>query len=153
LDLHRIFWWPNNSGAARYIGKGGKERMVKFGKLGSPDLFAIVAGHIFGIELKGLNGFQSQAQVYFQHAFEKAGADRAHYVLARSLEDVLLALEAKVIMGLISDGVYETLGQPRRCKEICTCGKQCARAINHVGPHRCEIDHKTLRLRNPDDPE
>jgi hypothetical protein len=84
LDVHRIFHWRNNSGTSVREYKG-KRHYIRFGTLGAPDIFALHGGHIYGIEVKGSDGFQSQHQVEFQHEFEKAGGV---YILARSIEDI-----------------------------------------------------------------
>jgi hypothetical protein len=81
LDLHRVMWWPNNTGAWK-VGL----RYIKFGKPGAPDIFALRNGNCFGIELKGPKGKQSQLQHDFQLDFTEAGGQ---YILARSLEDVM----------------------------------------------------------------
>jgi hypothetical protein len=89
LKVHRIFHWSNNSGAFR-AKHGTKERFVRFGSVGSPDIIVIHKGHCLGIECKGPEGFQSQSQVEFEHEFTKAGG---LYAVARSIEDVHRLLE------------------------------------------------------------
>jgi hypothetical protein len=88
LRIHRIYCWRNNSGASVREYKG-KRHYIRFGTLGSPDIFALHKGVIYGIECKGSEGFQSQHQVEFEREFTKAGG---RYILARSIEAVALAL-------------------------------------------------------------
>lgn len=89
LCLHRIFHWRNNVGA--FKGEyGGKNRFIRFGWPGSPDIFVINRGRILGIEVKGPRGKQSPQQKEFANGFAHAGGI---YILARSLEDVTKELE------------------------------------------------------------
>ena len=85
LKLHRILHWRNNSGAAASSYKG-KRYFVRFGALGSPDIFAVHNGKIYGIEVKGAHGYLSDNQREFSGEFEKAGGV---YIIARKLEDVM----------------------------------------------------------------
>ena len=96
LELKHIFHWRNNSGTLR---KG--RHYVKFGKKGSPDIFALVRGTLFGIELKAHDGFQSQVQKEFEVEFVKAGGV---YLLCYSVEDVTQVIEGKK--------PFETQGKP-----------------------------------------
>ncbi len=80
LRLHRVFYWRNNSGAAK-VG----DRFIRFGCTGSPDIFVMDGKRIIGIEIKGSKGKQSPAQVEFERSFRFAGGT---YILARRLEDV-----------------------------------------------------------------
>ena len=84
LKMKRIFFWRANNGAMSIAHKG-KSRFIRFGKKGSPDIFVIVGGKIFGIEVKAANGYQSQVQREFETEFTRAGGE---YILAYSLEDV-----------------------------------------------------------------
>lgn len=79
--------WRNNTGALP--DKSG--RVVRYGLLGSPDILACYRGRFVGIEVKSRTGKQREAQVNFQRAFERAGGT---YVLARSVDDVLTAIQA-----------------------------------------------------------
>ena len=85
LTIKRYFWWPNNTGAfkASYKGKG---RFIRFGKKGSPDLYVLRNGILFGIETKAEQGFQSQVQKEFEVEFTRAGGK---YLLCFSLQDVI----------------------------------------------------------------
>ena len=84
LKLKRIFHYRQNSGGLK---KGS--HFVKFGVPGAPDIVAIIKGQYVGIEVKRVNGLQSQQQYFFQKELEKAGGK---YILARSLADVESAL-------------------------------------------------------------
>jgi hypothetical protein len=72
LVWKRIFHWRNNSGAMVSEYKG-KMRFMRFGAVGSPDIFALKGGVCYGIEVKGPKGVQSDAQKEFQTQFEAAG--------------------------------------------------------------------------------
>jgi hypothetical protein len=93
LKTHRIFHWRQNTGAVAAEHKG-KKRFIRYGWPGLPDIFAVIGQRIVGIELKSKTGQQTQAQFQFEQDFTQAGGV---YILARSLQDVLLALEAKVV--------------------------------------------------------
>lgn len=82
--------WRNNSGAL--YDRTGK--LVKFGLAGSADIIGIVKPHgrFLAIEVKAEKGRQSESQRNFQRMVEGMGGV---YVLARSVEDVLKALEIK----------------------------------------------------------
>jgi len=84
LGYKNIFHWRNNTGGFVSEYKG-KTRYVKFGEKGSPDIFCVVCGKIYGCEVKRSNGKQSPEQVEWQKRFEKAGGV---YILARSIDDV-----------------------------------------------------------------
>lgn len=85
LGMRGYFHWRNNSGAMVSSYKG-KKRFMRFGAVGSPDIFAIIKGSIVGIEVKGPNGKLSPHQQIFSEGFRRAGG---HYVVAHSLDDVL----------------------------------------------------------------
>lgn len=89
LTIKRIFHWRNNSGAMRSVYKG-KSRFMRFGAVGSPDIIAIDAGYIFGIEVKGPDGKLSENQRAFGEAFERAGG---RYIVAYKIEDVTNCME------------------------------------------------------------
>lgn len=89
LDLHRFFWWRNNSGAIKLRNKKGVERFIRFGCPGSPDIY-VLKDRLFGIELKAPYGEQSRSQIEFECGFRKAGGQ---YILARSIEDVITGLD------------------------------------------------------------
>lgn len=81
LKYKRLFWWRNNSGALK-TEHGG---FIRFGATGSPDIFIVKDGKIYGLEVKAEKGKQSDNQLLFQQGFEKAGG---LYFVVRSLKDV-----------------------------------------------------------------
>lgn len=84
LILKRAFHWRNNTGA--FVGEHkGVRRFVKYGLPGSPDIFALKAGTIYGIEVKRPGGKQSEAQRLFQFDFEQNGGV---YRIAQSIDDI-----------------------------------------------------------------
>ena len=88
LALKRIFHYRNNSGA--FVGEyKGKSRFVQFGAVGSPDIVCVIRGRYVGIEVKAPMGKQSQSQVNFRENLEAAGG---RYILAKSLDDVVMAI-------------------------------------------------------------
>lgn len=88
LTQKRIFHWRNNSGALHSVYKG-KARFMRFGAVGSPDIFAVKNGKIVGIEVKGPRGKLSAAQDEFGSRLIVAGGD---YIVAYSLDDVMAIL-------------------------------------------------------------
>jgi len=83
LTLKKVFFWRNNSGALK-TERGG---FIRFGAVGSPDIFVIKNGTIFGIEVKSsINGKLSPNQIAFGGAFEKAGGI---YLVAKSVGDII----------------------------------------------------------------
>jgi hypothetical protein len=85
LAIKKVFHYRNNSGAIVSTYKG-KERFMRFGALGSPDIICIIKGRFVGIEVKRPGGKQNPNQLQFQKDLEKAGG---LYVLAYSLDDVI----------------------------------------------------------------
>jgi hypothetical protein len=63
----------------------GKTRFMRFGALGSPDIFALKDGKCYGIEVKRPGGKQSEAQREFQERLTAAGG---LYLLATSIDDL-----------------------------------------------------------------
>ena len=100
LKLKHIMHWRSNTGAMAGSHKG-KRWYVKFGPKGGPDIFAVIKGQIFGIEVKAHDGFQSQVQKEFEVEFVKAGGV---YLLCYSVEDVTQVIEGKK--------PFETQGKP-----------------------------------------
>ena len=84
LSLHRIFHYRNNTGAVK-ASWNGKERFVRYGVKGAPDIIAVSKGRYIGIEVKRESKELSEAQVEFMDGLEEAGAT---YILAYCLEDV-----------------------------------------------------------------
>jgi len=81
LDKKRIFHWRNNSGAFKSE-LGG---FYRFGQTGSPDIFMVIDGKIYGLEVKSSIGKQSDSQKDWQERFEKVGGI---YLLLKSFEDL-----------------------------------------------------------------
>lgn len=81
LQYRRYFVWRNNSGAFKNDSGG----FYKFGDLGSPDIFLVKNGCIYGLEVKNEKGKQSHNQKTWEEGFTKAGGI---YKVVRSLEDV-----------------------------------------------------------------
>jgi hypothetical protein len=85
LDLLGVFAWRNNTGCVRSVYKG-RQRFIRYGKVGSSDIFAIRRGIFYGIEVKNATGKQSPKQAEFQRMVEKSGG---RYILARSLTNFM----------------------------------------------------------------
>lgn len=82
--------WRSNSGVAKYRDRFGKQRSVRFGVPGQPDISGIIRGGVWlGIEVKSATGTQSVEQRAFQLIIERFGGI---YILARSVEDVRVRL-------------------------------------------------------------
>ncbi|MEK6881206.1 MAG: hypothetical protein AABY22_16415 [Nanoarchaeota archaeon] len=89
LTIKKFFHWRNNSGAMVSEYKG-KKRFFRFGETGSPDIFALIKGTLYGIEIKSIKGKQNENQQEYEQRFKKAGGT---YILAYSLEDVINKLK------------------------------------------------------------
>lgn len=85
LTAKRIFHWRNNTGATRTASGG----FIRFGAVGSPDIFAIAKGRIFGFEIKDTNGKQSPEQEAFALAMTNAGGC---YQIVRNVDEVMAIL-------------------------------------------------------------
>lgn len=69
LSAAGIFAHRNNSGAFRT-----KDRFVRFGAVGSPDIVGILpGGQYIGVEAKAKGGRQSEMQKEYQRQVENAG--------------------------------------------------------------------------------
>jgi len=82
LSIKGVFHWRNNTGALKTESGG----FIRFGAVGSADIFAVKKGTIYGIEVKNSKGKLSPAQIDFGGNLEKAGGI---YIVARSVEDVI----------------------------------------------------------------
>lgn len=80
LKIKRIFHWRNNTGALKT-----ENRFIRFGSVGSPDVFALRDGIIYGVEVKGTNGTQSEGQAAWQEEFAANGGT---YILVKSIDDL-----------------------------------------------------------------
>ena len=99
LSIKGAFVWRNNSRTVMVPGKGGKPRPMFFGYPGSPDILGVLpGGRMIGVECKrplgprgGTRGSdQSDDQKAFQSEMQRRGG---LYVLARSLDDLVKAME------------------------------------------------------------
>jgi len=68
----------------------GKQRFMRFGALGSPDVVCVINGIYVGIEVKGTGGKQNENQKAFEKELHEAGG---WYILAYSVDDVSKMLE------------------------------------------------------------
>ena len=89
-SLPGSYFERRNTGASKYRDANGKERLVRFGVKGAPDIQGVLktqwGGQAIGIECKRLKGGkQSTEQKQWQRNFERAGGI---YILARSVDDV-----------------------------------------------------------------
>lgn len=77
----KFMFWRNNSGAMKTESGG----FYFFGAVGSPDIFVLKNGVLYGLEIKGSKGVQSDGQVAFGIKMNNAGGV---YKVVRSLDDV-----------------------------------------------------------------
>jgi hypothetical protein len=86
LYCREVVWVDRlQSGVAR-----NDDRWIRMCKPGTPDLYAILrhnGGHLLFIEVKAAKGRQSPDQKQFESRV--MGLDNIHYVLARSVTDVV----------------------------------------------------------------
>lgn len=85
LTLKRHFFWRNNSGAMVSEYKG-RQRFMRFGTTGSPDIFVLKNGMLYGLEIKDIKGKQSEGQVLFENDMNRHGGI---YKVIRTLDDVI----------------------------------------------------------------
>ncbi len=93
-SLPGSYFERRNTGASKYTDDNGKERLVRFGVKGAPDIQGVLktqwGGQAIAIECKRLKGGrQSNEQKQWQRNFERGGGI---YILARSVNDVEVAL-------------------------------------------------------------
>ena len=81
LKFKKIFMWRNNSGALKT-----DHGFIRFGDVGSPDVFAVQKGQVYGIEVKRLKSTQSDYQLDWQRRFESS---EGVYKVVRSLDDII----------------------------------------------------------------
>lgn len=77
LSKAQILHWRNNAGQ--------DPTFMRFSPPGSPDIYALDNGTLYGIEVKAEKGKQSEDQKAFQERFEQAGGV---YHVVRSVEEV-----------------------------------------------------------------
>jgi penicillin-binding protein-related factor A (putative recombinase) len=94
LTAKRIFHYRQNTGSYErsYTTKNGvaKKSYIAYGTPGATDILAVIKGKYVGIEIKDTKGKQSEDQVKFQEALEKAGGT---YLLIRNIDDLIQFLE------------------------------------------------------------
>jgi len=95
LSVMQIFAWRNNTGVARPKRADGSFGFVKFGYVGSSDIFALHDGRFIAIECKAEKGRLSQDQISF---LDRVRFEGGIAIVARSVDDLAKGLkEAKVI--------------------------------------------------------
>lgn len=82
LAMKKHFFWRNNSGAMKTAGG----HLYFFGAVGSPDVFVLHKGVLYGLEIKSTGGKQSEGQIVFQEGMEKNGGV---YKVIYSLDEVI----------------------------------------------------------------
>lgn len=82
LKYSGLFFWRNQTGAVVRFGQ-----LVRYGAIGSPDIFVMKPPYWIGLEVKNAKNEQSREQSCFQHDFEKAGGK---YAVVRSLQETIL---------------------------------------------------------------
>jgi len=87
LELHGIYAWPNNTGAAR----NDKGRLICFGKTGSSDIIGILPGGKFlAVECKSGSNTPTEEQKKFLGKIMAMGGCA---ILAWSVDDVEKGLD------------------------------------------------------------
>jgi penicillin-binding protein-related factor A (putative recombinase) len=84
LDWKGILSWRNNTGAVVSFYKG-RRGFVRYGKVGSGDIFAVFNGRFVSIECKDHKGIVSEDQEKFMKVVNESGGLA---FVARNLEDV-----------------------------------------------------------------
>lgn len=87
LTTHSIYHWRNNTGAGFFSNeKGGPQRFVRFGKVGSGDIFVLHKGVFYSLELKSPTGKPSLDQdLFIQDINENGGKG----LIIRSLDQII----------------------------------------------------------------
>lgn len=85
LTLKHIDWWRNNSGGL----ESKQGHFVRFGAVGSPDIFALVNNKLVGIECKVGKNKQSEHQKEFEKMLKRNGQE---YWLIYSIEELVLKI-------------------------------------------------------------
>lgn len=95
LTIEGVMHWRNNTGVVKKESAyGGVDRYVRFGSVGSPDIFAFKDGKLYGIEVKTEKGKQSDDQKKWE---QRLNANGGNYILARSLDHVLVFFKRTVV--------------------------------------------------------
>ena len=82
LDTKGLFHWRSEP-----VSRHGHR--ARPGTVGMPDIFCLVGGHLYGLEVKTPDGKPSKEQLEWGRNIEKAGGS---FFIVRSIEDVLAAL-------------------------------------------------------------
>lgn len=85
LGLRGILHWRNQSGVI-IRDLGYKKSVINMGMAGSPDIFALHEGTLYGFEIKDIKGRQNPNQVSFEKRFTDAGG---RYYVIRDVQQVV----------------------------------------------------------------
>lgn len=81
--MRRLFHWKNNTTG---IYKQSTGSYIPSGSVGSPDIFVLKEGILYGLEVKREGGKQSEEQVNFGWNMNYHGG---RYAVVRSIDDVI----------------------------------------------------------------
>lgn len=96
LDHHpRVLVWRMNTGAMRVTGKGGRPRVMRFGRPGQADITGLIRpwGVRLEIEVKRPGEKQTEEQVAFGLAIGAAGGV---YIVVHSVDEARIGLEQAI---------------------------------------------------------
>jgi len=83
LRAKRLFFWKNNTVG---IYKSSTGSYIPSGSVGSPDIFVLKDGLLYGLEVKRIGGKQSDAQINFGWSMNYHGG---RYEVVFSIDDVI----------------------------------------------------------------
>jgi len=69
---HDCYSWRNNTGAVK-ANYNGKDRFIRFSEKGSADVFFILKGKFYAVEVKKKGGKQSESQIEWQKKIVAVG--------------------------------------------------------------------------------
>lgn len=84
LEIKHIDHWRNNTGAIKT-----EKTFIRFGAVGSPDIFAFVNDKLVGIECKFGKNKQSDGQIQFEKMMKKNKQD---YWLIYDIQELIIKL-------------------------------------------------------------
>lgn len=90
LSYQGFMVWRNNTGMIPMDYKG-KKRLVRFGKTGSGDVFAIKGGKFYSIEVKSPTGHTTEAQELWMEDVRLHGGNA---FVVRSLDELIEQLKS-----------------------------------------------------------
>lgn len=90
-NVSKLMFWRNNTGAVVFERKN-KSSFVRFGSVGSPDIFILSNGKLYGVECKGSTGKLSDAQAEFGRKMMVQGGE---YIVAHDLNDVIKVFKGR----------------------------------------------------------